>query len=308
MILKRIKEQYYIIKQYTLILKKGSRPYNFYKLIINILHVLVQLSVNQFFFLKLKLYKYEHKIKKPIVHYYAVCWNEEKILPFMLDYYSQFVDNFFIYDNHSTDNSIRILSEQKKVEVIKFQTDNTFNDIIHTDIKNECWKKSRGRADFVIVCDVDEFLYHPQITDFLSKCLEGRYSFFTLKGYNMYASTFPQYNSQKLLVDIIQNGIFDKLFCKSIIFDPHKIIEINYSPGSHVCYPWGIVKTKVEDELLLLHYKNLGIDYVLGRYAMYRNRLSQINIEKDYGVEYLQEDEKTANEIEFNIVNSKRII
>jgi hypothetical protein len=256
----------------------------------------------------LKVYKFKHKISRPIIHYYAVCWNEEKILPFMLDYYDQFVDAFYIYDNYSTDNSNKILSKRSNVEVIQFQTENTFNDIIHTDIKNNCWKQSRGKADFVIVCDVDEFLYHPQINDFLKRSIKERMSFFIPTGYNMYSNYFPEYQSEKLIVDSIKNGVFDKDFCKSILFDPHRIVEINYTAGAHFCYPWGIVRTKEDNALFLLHYKNLGVEYVLNRCNMYRNRLSQVNIEKNYGAQYLQEDEKIAKEIEFKIQNSKRII
>ena len=260
------------------------------------------------FLLKLMVYKYKHKISRPIIHYYAVCWNEEKILPFMLDYYGQFVDNFYIYDNFSTDNSNKVLSKRSNVEVIQFRTDNTFNDIIHTDIKNNCWKKSRGKADYVIVCDIDEFLYHPQLNDFLKKSIKERISFFTPIGYNMYSNYFPEYQSKKTIVDIIKNGVFDKLFSKSILFDPHRIVEINYTAGAHFCYPWGVVRTKEDNKLFLLHYKNLGVEYILKRFNMYRNRLSQINIEKNYGVQYLQEDEEIAKEIEFKIQNSKRVI
>jgi hypothetical protein len=260
------------------------------------------------FLLKLVVYKHKHRISRPIIHYYALCWNEEKILPFMLDYNGQFIDKIYIYDNYSTDNSTKILSKRSNVEVIQFQTDNTFNDIIHTDIKNNCWKKSRGRADYVIVCDVDEFLYHPQLTEFLRKSLKERITFFTPTGYNMYSNNFPEYQSKKSIVEMVKNGVLDKLFSKSILFDPHRIVEINYTAGAHFCYPWGIVKTKEDNKLFLLHYKNLGVAYVLKRSNMYKNRLSQINIEKNFGVQYLQEDEEIAKEIESNLQHSKRVI
>jgi hypothetical protein len=305
---KNSRKQLHLIKKYINIQYKGNRMSILLRQIYSILHILVQLPINLLFLVKLKVYKFKHKISRPIIHYYAVCWNEEKILPFMLDYYGQFVDVFYIYDNYSTDNSNKVLSKQSNVEVIQFQTGNTFNDIIHTDIKNNCWKQSRGKADFVIVCDVDEFLYHPQINDFLKRSIKERMSFFIPTGYNMYSNYFPEYQSEKLIVDSIKNGVFDKDFCKSILFDPHRIVEINYTAGAHFCYPWGIVRTKEDNALFLLHYKNLGVEYVLNRCNMYRNRLSQVNIEKNYGAQYLQEDEKIAKEIEFKIQNSKRII
>jgi hypothetical protein len=230
------------------------------------------------------------------------------MLPFMLDYYDQFVDKIYIYDNYSTDNSKKILAEQSKVKVIKFETSNSFDDLTHNDIKNNCWKKSRGKADYVIVCDVDEFLYHPQLNNFLIQSFKERISFFTPLGYNMYSPYFPEYQSEKLIIDNVKSGIFDIDFSKSIIFDPHRIVEINYTAGAHFCCPWGIVRTKEDEKLKLLHYKNLGVEYVLSRYNLYRKRLSESNIENEYGTHYLHEDEIITTGINNKIQNSKPII
>lgn len=40
-----------------------------------------------------------------IIHAHILAWNEEKILPFTLDYYSSFCEKIFIHDNMSTDSS-----------------------------------------------------------------------------------------------------------------------------------------------------------------------------------------------------------
>ena len=121
--------QFYFIRKYINILYKRNKLIKLFHIILSILHILLQLPINALFLIKLKFYRYTNKIDKPIIHYYAVCWNEEKILPFMLDYYDQFVDQFYIYDNYSTDNTKKILSERSKVEVIEFGTNNSFNDL-----------------------------------------------------------------------------------------------------------------------------------------------------------------------------------
>ena len=63
------------------------------------LHILSTLVWNWVLRVKLWINKLIHGIRHPIVHYYAVCWNEEKMLPFMFQYYDQFVDHYTIYDN-----------------------------------------------------------------------------------------------------------------------------------------------------------------------------------------------------------------
>ena len=98
------------------------------------IHILLTLAWNWILLLKLKLHKWLHGIHRPIVHYYAVCWNEEKMLPFMFDYYERFVDKFTIYDNCSSDRSSDIILSHKNAQMISFSTDG-FNDNIHNDIK-----------------------------------------------------------------------------------------------------------------------------------------------------------------------------
>jgi len=51
------------------------------------------------------------------IHAYIIAWNEEKILPFTLDYYSKFCEKIYIYDNMSTDNSDKIYKKYEKVIV-----------------------------------------------------------------------------------------------------------------------------------------------------------------------------------------------
>lgn len=302
---------FYYIRKYINILNEEntkSRFQKFFQILLGIMHIAYWLPINWFLYIKFKIYKRLNKINQPIIHLYALCWNEEKILPFVLDYYSQFVDKIFIYDNYSTDSSNAILNQNERVKVIKFKSDHSFNDLIHIDIKNSCWKQSRGKADYVIVCDTDELLYHPDMNTFLLNSLNKKLSFFKPIGYNMYSEEFPVYTSSQLITNQIKTGVYDSSFCKSIIFDPHRIVEINYTAGAHFCYPWGIVRQENNAGLLLLHYKNLGVDYVLNRVKTYRNRMSEQNIQKQYGTEYMKEDERIASEIILKIKESKPII
>lgn len=296
------------IKRKKLILKHGNKLSKLSQLIINLLYISYSLVINFFYYLKLLFHKRWNKIEKPIIHYYAICWNEELILPFVYDYYNKFVDHFIIYDNYSTDGSCQLLAGYSNVEIIKFDTGNKFDDVTHIKIKNKCWKKSRGKADYVIVCDVDEFIYHPNFDEFISKSLKNKISFFKPLGYNMYSDFFPEYKEGINIVKLITKGVFDRKYCKSIIFDPHQIVDINYAEGAHLCAPWGIIKSTVDTKLKLLHYKNIGLKYILSKKEMYKARLSETNIENKFGVENLVDESDTIEDFNINYQGATRII
>lgn len=98
------------------------------------------------------------------VHLYSVCYNEIDILPFVIEYWKKFVSHAYIFDNGSTDGSVEFLNRFDWITVEHFDSDGMDDDILK-DIKNNCWKKSRGIADFVVVCDIDEILYSNRIID-----------------------------------------------------------------------------------------------------------------------------------------------
>ena len=268
------------------------------------MHILSTLAWNWVMRVKLRLYKFLHGIHRPIVHYYAVCWNEENILPFMFQYYDRFVDHYTIHDNFSDDNSENIIRSHKNAEIIKFKTEG-FDDTTHNDIKNNCWKRSRGKADYVIVCDIDEFLYHLDIANILQELTEQHISLPLTEGYNMYSATFPTLGKE--ITKQVQQGVADSAYNKYIIFDPHRIVEINYLPGAHQARPLGIVK-RSSKSLRVLHYKNLGLEYVLDRYHTLGKRLSEKNKEQDLGTHYLYSDEKISADFYQGLTNSISVI
>ena len=272
------------------------------------MHIICTLTWNWSLLLKLKLHKWLHGIHRPIIHYYALCWNEEKMLPFMFDYYKQFVDRFTLYDNYSDDSSESIILSQPNAHIKKFSMDGEINDYIYQDIKNNCWKQSRGKADYVIVCDTDEFIYHSDIHQAITQLKCDKYSIVKPYGYNMYSTNYPVYDSQHLLTDQVKRGIRVPMFDKCILFDPHAIVEINYKPGAHECHPWGRVKKYRNEDIKLLHYKNIGLEQLLERNRAYASRLSKENTEKGYGAEYLKKEQLIIQEFTENEQKATEII
>ena len=249
-----------------------------------------------------------HSIHRPIVHYYAVCWNEEKMLPFLFQYYDQFVDHYSIYDNYSDDHSEEIIKKHGNADIVKFSMDGQINDYIYQDIKNNCWKQSRGKADFVIVGDIDEFLYHKGIQQTLSLLKTDQFSIVKPFGYNMYSTEYPTHSTDKPITEQVKRGIRVPMFDKCILFDPHAIVEINYKPGAHECHPWGRVKWYRSEDIKLLHYKNIGLKQLLERNSHYASRLSKENIEKHYGAEYLKKEQLIIQEFSDNEQKAIEII
>ncbi len=253
--------------------------------------------------LKLLLYKHLHRINHPIVHYYAICWNEERMLPFVFRHYDDYVTKYVFFDNESTDSSRSIILSHPNSHIEFFHTDG-FDDNVHKDIKNSCWKKSRGRADYVIVCDVDEMLYHKDMQQMLAFALENHISFFQPEGWDMYSEFFP--SSDFSLTDIVTKGIRSKGYGKCIIFDPHRIVDINYEPGAHFCHPTGNVKISEDNGLKVLHYKNLGLKYVMSRIMAYRERLTDKIKEEGFAVHYTYNDNQIKEEFENNLAKAER--
>ena len=56
---------------------------------------------------------------KPIVYAYFLCYNEEYILPHLINYYSKFCDKITFLDNKSTDKSIEIINSFPNTSIIR---------------------------------------------------------------------------------------------------------------------------------------------------------------------------------------------
>ena len=219
------------------------------------------------------------------IHSHILAWNEEKILPYTLDYYSTFCEKIFIYDNMSDDNSDEIYKRYPKVEVIKWDSNNEINEINYIKLKTESYKeRSRNQnVDWVIVCDCDEFLYHPNLIDVLVDYKIKGITVPKVCGHDMVSEIFPEYDG-KLLVDKVKVGSERyQPMCKNIIFNPD--LDVNYGIGAHSFNCDNAVFSETED-LKLLHYKFLGKDYVKKLYIDRAKRLSSFNKQNKFGEHY----------------------
>jgi glycosyltransferase involved in cell wall biosynthesis len=175
----------------------------------------------------------------------------------------------------STDESDSIY-EEYGVKVVKWNTpDKKYNDVTLAEMKSNIYKASRGKADWVIVCDCDEYLYHPELIDKLQEYKDAGITMPKIDGHDMYSETFPEYDGELLTEKVkIGSGTYAPM-CKNIIFNP--MLDITYQPGAHSNQtPNAIFSNKAE--LKLLHYKFLGKEYVLSRYNNLAEQLSDFNL------------------------------
>jgi hypothetical protein len=239
-----------------------------------------------------------------VIHYYSLCWNEEKILPFTLGYYSRFCEKLVIMDNESDDSSPSIIKSYNNTEIRTYHSNSEIRDDIYLEIKNNIWKESRGKADWVIMCDTDEFLYHPNLPEKLDELKQKGVSIVRPYGFDMFSATFPEKN-----IFEVKNGIKENRHLrKCIIFNPNLIDEINFKAGCHKCKPEGKVKFYKKSDIKLLHYKSLSLEYLLTRYDLMSQRLSNYNIENRLGKHYLQEKQHITKMFYQKLKKAKKII
>lgn len=242
---------------------------------------------------------------------YTIAHNEERLLPFFLSHYSQFCKKIVIYDNESTDRTVEIARNTKgvDVEIIPIDTSNRLNDSMYIDVRGKCWQGSD--SDYVILVDVDEFIYHPHIKDYLYTTKKPIYK---PTGCNMISEIFPE--EGVLLTDQIKSGVVDKTYDKPVIFSPNLIESVSYQLGTH----GGIFNYKnentvidtadlsVDKEIKLLHYKNLSFDYRLNRHRYFTSRLSEFNTTTLAGIHYTWSESRQRDEFDNILLNATKVI
>ena len=213
---------------------------------------------------------------------YCLCWNDARMLPFFFRHYDELVDKYYFFDNGSTDGSLTLLENHGRVEVTHFDVrgDSFVEEERH--LGNSMWRDSK--ADWVIITDIDEHIYHPDLTGYLERCTGQGITAIESVGYEMVSDSFPT-GTQPLCQQITlgTRSIGHNRLC---IFNPKEIVETNYNAGRHKSDPEGRVVWPANPEVLLLHYKQLGTDYLVARSAELRLGLRPGDLANQWGFQY----------------------
>lgn len=221
---------------------------------------------------------------------YLIAFNEEETIHLSIKHYQKFCSRVTILDNHSTDKTVSI-ARSMGCRVRNFGTPGILNDRDYINVKNECWKETK--YDWVIVCDCDEILEEP-------KHISEGATIVKTSGWNVFSYEMPKNDWSE-----ITNGHFEQNYSKTVMFKPKFITDINFHIGSHVSSPRGVIKWCAET-LTLFHYRNVGgPQRLIERHNLYRPRMSEENIKRNWGHHYLMSDEERVREWEEKYTKSK---
>jgi hypothetical protein len=234
------------------------------------------------------------------IHLYALCWNERRILPQFFAHYDQFVDEYVIFDDSSDDGSTELLDAHPKVQWAPYSVEGDSFLLHATTLYNEMWKQSRGRADWVIICNIDEMIVHPDLVGVLEKHRQSGITIERCVGYEMVSLRLP--HSRGSLAESIRRGAPSEQLSKPCVFRPDEIEEINFTPGRHLAEPSGNVVWSDPSPIELRHFKYLG-------YWHLRRRIHELraSLRPEERWLYPQSDRQILRRYLFRLRQSRRL-
>jgi hypothetical protein len=216
---------------------------------------------------------------------YAQCWNDEFMLPFFFRHYDPFVDHYVLFDDGSTDSTLSLLRDHPNVEVRQFIWSDPESFVFsEQSLSNRCWKESRGSADWVIVTDIDEHLFHPTMLRYLDACSDQGITLIPTLGFQMISEDVPA-TGETLYQSRVFGAPWTQMM-KPSIFKPSEIQEINFAVGRHTASPIGKVRVPQRDEVLLLHYKYLSFEQTHRRHVQLATKLKAKDTRLGMGHKY----------------------
>lgn len=207
----------------------------------------------------------------------------------MLDYffrhYDELVTHYFIYDHGSDDGTLEYLARRKDVtvhSVPKTNPDSFALELLYAH--QTTWKRSCGIADWVLVVDLDEHIWHPDLPAYLRAQTAAGVTAIPALGFQMLSREAPTPDIR--LTDHLRWGAPWIQMSKLALFRPDALTDPGFVIGRHSSKPRGVVRYPERDELLLLHYKYVGFDRIRRRHAATQARRRRLDLEHNWGHRY----------------------
>jgi hypothetical protein len=174
-------------------------------------------------------------------------------------------------------------------------------------IRNEEWKAYRNDCDWMVVCDVDEFVYHPNLRAKLAEFKRDGVTLPMIEGFEMLSKHHPHQQPGHYIWETIQTGVPNPgYYNKNLIFDP--VIDINYTLGCHHCLPTGPVKRSEGFVFKNLHYRMLSYQHIVEKSRRSAARLSDWNKQTNAGFHYRKNAEMPRTEYNAMFKNGFNVV
>ena len=246
-----------------------------------------------------------------VVHIHTLCHNERALIPTVMKYWHFIASHVFVYLMKSSDDGSRELLNQYPdfITIIEIDDEDGFNDGRNMEIKNQVWKNSRGKADFVIVTDFDECVWSFDFQKELEYMALNNMTIATPRYWHLIQQEdvdLEQINeSNKFLHEEIRGCLINEP--KTVLFNPNKISDINYCPGAHRCSPQGDVKWYDGENIHTFHCKYLGFNSFIEKEQRLAKRLSETNKRCGWGYHYLLKFDWHKKTFEDTLNNSVKL-
>ena len=239
----------------------------------------------------------------------TVCWNEQMVLPWVIDYWKQYATHVVVYDNDSTDDTIPILQQHDWIEVRRYDSGGKKDNDSISALKNDCWRLFR-QYDFLCVTDLDEVFFFPNGPDVvLDQMKAGGYNFLGAHQYGLCEDAVPPYAPGRLLHENCKKFFRQKMndmpgythLTKFTLFDPSLVTRTGWSVGQHLtkAKPELRVMEVPESECVAVHINSgFGWKYKWYRNQLQRVRLSSRNVKRGYSFQYYYGMKRVKQEYE----------
>lgn len=197
-----------------------------------------------------------------LVHVHTICRNESQIMPYFLRHYSTVADKIFVTDDKSDDGTREIVQSFPKAVLLDYEPTTGLDDIdIEKTNQQLVITHSRGVADWVMVPNADEFIYHKRgVTTMLERCRAVGYRAIQCCGYNMISESLPTNGGQ--IYDELKEGVRCKWYNKALVFDPN--VNVEFGRGRHsMKFETGVVPAYAG--FMMLHYRFIGLRYIIDK-------------------------------------------
>lgn len=202
---------------------------------------------------------------------YAIMNDERVLAPYFLRYYETFAQNIYVWDDDSQDGTRELLEQHPKVTILPLEKFGDRNDYWVESVFTQYETYSKGKADWVMIADADEFIVHRHLKQELERQRAAGVQLIMCRGWCMLSDHIPTTDGQ--IYGEIKRGVPDKWATKWSIFDPE--IKVRFQKGRHH-YPAEVTpgtKYLKHNAFRILHYRYLSEDWVVERDARNMRRL-----------------------------------